>query len=223
MIFKNSLHFQFHHTLYSILSHFLFFCFFFNLFSIQLLNKYRFLITKNSLCSSLLPSNFTPNIISVPKKIYPRYNFLNKEGSSSPKLFYIPSFFHPSSQYKITHLILFQCWSNLIVCFQVVSPQAAARDVVTHAILAPGVDDRVAGWCTAQQRVAEAASRRRRQHLQPLRLPQHQHESGPQKRHRHLDLPRTDPRCFQESNPHNDQTTPTGSGVRWRLSYGVLR
>lgn len=222
MIFKNSLHFQFHHTLYSILSHFLFF--FFLIYS-----PYNFSINTDSWSPKILYALrfFHPTsrltLFQSPKKIYPRYNFLNKEGSSSPKLFYIPSFFHPSSQYKITHLILFQCWSNLIVCFQVVSPQAAARDVVTHAILAPGVDDRVAGWCTAQQRVAEAASRRRRQHLQPLRLPQHQHESGPQKRHRHLDLPRTDPRCFQESNPHNDQTTPTGSGVRWRLSYGVLR
>lgn len=70
-----------------------------------------------------------------------------------------------------------------------VSPQAAARDVVAHAILAPGVDDRVVGRDTVEQRVPEAASRRRREHLQPLRLPQHQHESGPKERHRDMDIP----------------------------------
>lgn len=108
-------------------------------------------------------------------------------------------------------------------CFQVVSPQAAARDVVAHAILAPGVDDRVVDRDTVQQRVPEAASRRRREHLQPLRLPQHQHESGPKKRHRDMDLPWTDIRCFQESCPHDDQATTTDRCVRWRLPYGVLR
>ena len=103
---------------------------------------------------------------------------------------------------------------NSASCVQVLPPQAAARDVVGNEILGAGVDARVAGGRRVERRVAEAATGWRREHLQPVRLPEHQHAGGAQERHRDLDIPGADPGRFQEPYLRGEQATPADRGVR---------
>lgn len=95
--------------------------------------------------------------------------------------------------------------------------------MVTHAALPPCIDARIAD----RRQVATSATRRRRERLQPLRLPEHQHASGAAQRHGDLDIPRAHPRRLQEFHAVTTQATARRQNqhchLRRRLPHGVLR